>query len=256
VWDHLVQDFDSTRPNFGDVAAHPELIDLNFAAPGGSADWNHTNSVAYNAELDQVVVSVHEFSEVWILDHSTTTPEAAGHSGGRYGRGGDLLYRWGNPQAHGAGGARDQVLFGQHDAQWIADGLPGEGHLLLFNNGLGRAGASYSTVDEIELPVLDAGTYAEPGAGEPYLPNQLSWRYRESDFYSSNISGAQRLPNGNTLVCEGASGHLFEVTEAGDIVWSYVNPYSAPGPRGPRNEVFKVRRYAPDDPALAPILDL
>jgi hypothetical protein len=251
VWDHLVQDFDSARPNYGNVAAHPELVDLNNAAPGGPADWNHTNSVAYNEDLDQIVVSVHEWSEVWILDHSTTTAEAAGHTGGRLGRGGDLLYRWGNPQAYGAGGPRDQVLFGQHDAQWISDGLPGEGHLLLFNNGLGRTGANYSTVDEIALPLLGDGTYAQPSAGEPYLPSRLSWTYRGSDFYSPNISGAQRLPNGDTLICEGASGHLFEVTSSGNVVWSYLSPYSAAGPRGPRNEVFKVRRYAPDDPAIA-----
>jgi len=255
VWDHLVQDVDPTKANYGGVAAHPELIDVNFAQPGGPADWNHTNSIAYNAELDQIAVSVHEFSEVWVLDHSTTPEEAAGHTGGRYGRGGDLLYRWGNPQAHRSGGPRDQILFGQHDAQWIADGMPGEGRLLLFNNGLDRPGSDYSTVDEIELPLREDGTYTWPRSGCAFLPERASWTYREDGFYSSHISGAQRLPNGNTLVCEGSSGHVFEVTPAGVLVWSYINPYSAPGPRGRRNEVFKVRRYALDDPGIQALLN-
>ena len=100
VWDHLVQDFDATKANYGVVADHPELIDLNYRGPGtrpGGADWNHTNSIDYNSEFDQILLSVHNFSEIWVIDHSTTTAEAAGHSGGNSGMGGDLLYRWGNP---------------------------------------------------------------------------------------------------------------------------------------------------------------
>jgi len=254
VWDHLVQDVDPAKANYGDVATHPELVDLNYVVSGGPADWNHTNSVAYNADLDQIVISVHEFGEIWILDHSTTTAEASGHTGGRYGRGGDLLYRWGNPRTYRAGGSQDQILFGQHDAQWIAADLPGQGHVLLFNNGLGRTGLDLSTVDEVELPLLPDGSYARPAAGEAFLPERPVWRYQANGFYSPNISGAQRLPNGNTLICEGASGHVFEATSAGEIVWDYTNPFSASGPRGPRNEVFKVRRYAPDDPAILQIL--
>ncbi|MGC8644373.1 MAG: hypothetical protein ACP5XB_31305, partial [Isosphaeraceae bacterium] len=59
-------------------------------------------------ELDQILLSVHSFSEIWIIDHGTTTAEAATHKGGRSGKGGDLLYRWGNPQAYRAGTAADQ----------------------------------------------------------------------------------------------------------------------------------------------------
>ncbi len=126
VWDHLVQDYDASKPNYGVVADHPELIDLNYAA-GGKADWTHVNSIAYNASLDQIMVSVHGFSEIWMIDHSTTTSQAASHSGGNSGKGGDLLYRWGNPQAYDAGTATDQQLFGQHDAYWIEPGRSGEG---------------------------------------------------------------------------------------------------------------------------------
>jgi len=255
IWDHLVQDHDPARANHGDVAAHPELVDLNYASRGGPKDWTHINGIDYNARLDQIALSVHEFGEVWIVDHSTTTEEAASHDGGRYGRGGDLLYRWGNPQAHRAGGPRDQVWFGQHDVQWIADGLPGAGHLLAFNNGMGRPGEPFSTVDEIALPILGGGGYLQPPSGRPYRPREVAWRYRGDGFYSSNISGAQRLPNGHTLICQGAAGRLFEVTSDGEIVWEYVNPFFATGRNGPRREVFKVRRYGIDDPRLAGLID-
>jgi hypothetical protein len=257
LWDHLVQDFDKTKPNYGNVREHPELVNINFGEddlkppapakagpdkpqPAGNAaaqptpprtprvnpDWTHFNGVAYNAELDQIIVSVYAFNEFWILDHSTTTAEAASHSGGRSGKGGDLLYRWGNPHAYRAGTKADQKLFHQHNVHWIAKGLPGEGHLLLFNNGSGRRGENYSSVEELVLPVDSQGRYVcKPG--EAYGPDKPVWSYtapKKTDFYSSFISGTQRLPNGNTLICSGASGTIFEVTPTKEIVWKYVNP--------------------------------
>ena len=63
----------------------------------------------------QIMLSVFEFSELWVIDHSTKTAEAAIHEGGRSGKGGDLLYRWGNPRAYRAGTVKDQKLFGQHN---------------------------------------------------------------------------------------------------------------------------------------------
>ncbi len=78
-------------------------------------DWTHVNAVAYDADLDQILLTVRAFSEFWIIDHSTTSAEVRGHAGGRSGMGGDLLYRWGNPQAYRAGTKLDQRLFSPHD---------------------------------------------------------------------------------------------------------------------------------------------
>jgi len=299
AWNHLIQSQYDKRANYGEVAAHPELIDLNFVGNNlgsmmakreelerlraigyvgdggqyqkqvpGTPVWLHTNSIAYNAELDQIMLSVYEFSEIWMIDHSTTTDEAEGHQGGRYGKGGDLLYRWGNPRTYGAGTVKDQTLFGQHNAHWIPGGLPGEGHVLIFNNGIGRLGGSYSSVDEIVLPVDDEGRYAQP-KGKSFGPDKAVWRYaanKRSDFYAAVMSGAQRLPNGNTLVCSGPDGLIFEVTPDAEIVWQYLHaetvegrdqalhypgapPQMMPG-MGHGGGVFRAPRYAPDYPGL------
>jgi hypothetical protein len=150
VWDHLIRDFDSTALNYGVVSDHPELIDINYIGtipnPLG-ADWNHINAVDYNAAFDQIIISVRHLSEIWVIDHSTTTEEAAGHFGGNSGLGGDLLYRWGNPQAYDAGDATDQKLFVQHDFHRIESGLPREGNILIFNNGRGRPGSNQTRVN-------------------------------------------------------------------------------------------------------------
>jgi hypothetical protein len=254
LWDHLVQDFDKSKAHYGDVAQHPELVNINYGeddlksggnaaaqtpaprTPRGNPDWTHFNGVAYNPDLDQVVVSVHAFSEFWILDHSTTSAEAAGHVGGRSGKGGDLLYRWGNPRAYRAGTKAQQKLFRQHNAHWIAKGLPGEGHLLVFNNGNGRTDGNYSSVDELVLPADSLGRYACPKPGTAYGPEQAVWSYaspQKNEFYSSFISGTQRLPNGNTLICSGANGTIFEVTPQKKIVWKYVNPVKRDSAVGP-----------------------
>lgn len=263
LWDHLVQDYDVGKDNFGVVEDHPELVDLNYAG-NGQADWTHVNGVDYNAEFDQIVISVHNFSEAWVIDHSTTTAEAAGHTGGDYGKGGDLLYRWGNPAAYGAGNSGDQMLFAQHDAQWIPDGYPGEGNFMVFNNGSGRSAGKYSSVDEWIPPVNAQGVY-DYATGQAFDPDSLAWTYvadNPTDFYSPKISGAQRQATGNTLICEGTKGHIFEVTDAGKIVWSYISPVISGGilnqgdqipSRGQdnfANNVFRSYRYALDYPAF------
>ena len=239
VWDHLVQDFDAAQDNFGVVVDSPQLVDINFFGLRNhtNPDWNHTNAIHYNPELDQIMVSIHSFSEFWIIDHSTTTAEAAAHSGGLRDRGGDLLYRWGNPETYRRGTNADRKLFGQHDTRWIDAGLPGAGNILLFNNGNQRPGA-FSEVLELVPPLNMDGTYTlDPGMA--YGPEQPFWFYQApipSDFFSEIISGAQRLQNGNTLICEGTSGHFFEVTDGGDVVWDFLEG----------GFIFRVNRYSSD----------
>jgi uncharacterized protein (TIGR03437 family) len=265
VWDHLIQNYDRTKSNYGDPAAHPELVDPNASPRKIPAFWNHMNSIDYNAQFDQILMSVRGNSEVWVIDHSTTIAEAASHSGGKSGKGGDLLYRWGNPLMYYAGKSADQILYEQHDAQWIEAGRPGAGNILVFNNGVNRPGGNLSSSDEFAPAVDSSGKYAIT-TGSAWLPKQLSWTFaglKGTPWYESDISGSYRLPNGNTLLCYGTHGVLVEVTSGGDIVWQYVNPVSTAGPmfqgdtpglddRGHNlNAVFRVRKYPLDYAGLA-----
>ncbi len=258
LWDHLIQDFDATKQNFGVVADSPQRVDLNYFTNNTYQDWIHMNSIDYNEELDQILVCARNFHEVWIIDHSTTTAEAAGSTGGNSGKGGDLLYRWGNPQAYDRGTASDQVYFRHHDATWIPEGYPGEGEIMVFNNGVGRPTAPESTVDVFTPPLLPDGSYLLP-ANEAFGPDDLSWQYNSSDsvfFFSLIVSGAQRLSNGNTLICEGTDGRFLEVMSDGTIVWEYINPISISGPLSqgavPKlNDVFRCTRYEFDYQGLA-----
>ncbi len=275
VWDHLVQDFDSTKANYApSVADEPGRIDINYGNEG--EDWLHINAIAYDPVHDQVAFSVQSFSEVWVVDHSTTTAEAADTTGGQYGKGGDLLYRWGNPAAYKRGGLEAQTLFRQHDPQFIPTGRPGAGNLLIFNNGPGRIGDDYASVDEVVLPRLADGSFPDPEPGEPWGPEAPVWTYtlpEPTDTYASYISGVQRLLNGNTLYCDGPNGAFGEVDSSGVEVWRYVTPTArngrvlgtheaipvlpngigtplppetdVPSP-GFENLVFRVTRYAPD----------
>ena len=105
--DHLIQDYDSTKANYGVVADHLEKININFDT-NSNPDWVHANAIDYNPILDQIAISSRKFGEIYIIDHSTTTEEAAGHTGGNSGKGGDFLYRWGNPQNYERGKNSDQ----------------------------------------------------------------------------------------------------------------------------------------------------
>jgi hypothetical protein len=282
VWDHLVQDHDPEAANFGDPAAQPGRLDLNagthaekigpeelarlqalgYVAPGATAadlqsDFLHTNAVTYHPRLDQIALSIPSLGEVWIIDHGITAQQARGPAG-------DLLYRWGNPSAYGRGARGDARLFYQHDVRWIPDGWPGAGNLSVFNNGRDRPEGPWSSVDEWTPPLLPDGRYALED-GKPYGPAQLAWRYVADEptrFFAPFISGAHRTPNGNTFVCAGTGGRLFEVTREGDVVWDYRVPFSGqvrnddgsmpqPGLDGSPYATFRATRIPADHPGLA-----
>lgn len=228
LWDHLVQDYDSTKSNYGAIASNPKLLNINYSATATQADWIHLNAIDYNPILDQIMVSSHNLDEIWIIDHSTTTAEAASHTGGSSGNGGDIIYRWGNPAAYNHGNTTNQQLFGQHNARWIETDLPFENQIMIFNNGIGRPGGNYSTVEIINPPV-NGFNYTDT---LPYLPATTSWNYNlgnPNNYYAQNISGAQQLSNGNVLLCNGPAGTFSEVTNAGAQVWKYINPVAQSG---------------------------
>jgi hypothetical protein len=257
TFDHVIQDFDNTKLNYGVVEDHPELMDFNWAIHGRE-DWLHGNSVQYTPVLDQICISLRTSSEIWVIDHSTTTEEAAGHTGGNSGMGGDILYRWGNPIVYRGGTAEDRMLWGQHDIRWIEEGLPGEGRMMVFNNGWERD-EDFSTVDEFTSTVDGNGDYPVPPPGTAHGPSNVHWQYManpSTDFFSGAISGAHRLPNNNTLICEGNPGRYFEVTSQKNIVWEYVLPLKRGVPQHQGDSAmqvatFRCTRIPADHPGLA-----
>lgn len=266
AFDHLIQDYDSTKPNYGVVADHPELLNFNYTGwSGAGKDWLHANSINYNPTLDQIAMSFRTMHEIYIIDHSTTTAQASSHSGGARGKGGDFLYRWGNPEVYGrASGPASHYLWAQHDCHWIPAGRPDAGKIMIFNNGTSRDTISYSSVDIINPPVDSAGNYVI-ASGSAFAPALPEWSYTaplKQSFYAAFISGAQRLSNGNTLIDSGTRGRFFEINSSDSIVWEYINPVTSTGilnqydqvpsfpVDGTSNWVFRAYKYEPTHPAF------
>jgi len=247
LWNHLTQDFSSLHPNYGVVANHPELFDLNLGT--SSSNWIHANAVEYNESLDQIVFSSRKMNEIYIIDHSTTTAEAASHAGGNSGKGGDVLWRWGNPINYGQGIAADQKLFGQNDPKWIPNGYPNAGKLSLYNNGTGRT-PLYSSIHVIDTGVDMNGDYSLSGS---FLPTDFFYSW-DGDIlgttvFSNSQSGLNVQPNGNFLICETIPGRISEIESSGNVVWSYENPKGTSNyvqgnviPNS-SNQVFRAEKY-------------
>lgn len=256
AWDHLIQDFDQSKANFGVISEHPELINVNYDEHDGHPDWLHINSIDYNPVLDHIVLSVPYFNELWIIDHSTTTQEAAGHEGGESGHGGDLLYRWGNPRAYNQVG--EQKLFFQHDVNWASKSSTSSeedlGKLVMYNN---RVTETLSTATILSTPltantanyILDQGVY-----GPLEFDREVSYPGDDLRSSSNSLSSAQLLPNGNMLMCAGRWGFSYEVTEEEKIAWEYITPLKAGKPidQGDttlsinNNLTFRIKRYDKD----------
>jgi hypothetical protein len=211
VWDHLVQNVDSTKANYQtSIIDHPELLNINYQT---QKDWMHMNGIDYNPLLDQIVVSSHNMDEMYVIDHSTTTAEAAGHTGGRSGKGGDFLYRWGNPAAYQAPGTT--VFNVMHDAHWVPLDCPRAGYLAGFNNK--GISSNQSCVDFINPP-YDGYNYLHT-AGTAYAPSTYDFRHA-ANGYSSNMGNSHQLPNGNMLVCVATAGYIYEIDSNQNILWS------------------------------------
>ena len=299
VSDHLVQDINSGLSNYGVIEEHPERLDPNFGRGvsgdwihANAFDFNETldHVVINNSSFSEFYVIDHGATFV-PGDFERSIELAAGSAG-------DFIYRWGNSCVYDSGDCPSmtdeglstsnghQQVFFSHDIQWIMDRevrliereLPGIGNFLIFNNGARQPGTTFSSVIEIDpydglmelgryIPQVAAG-YERSGVGggmgaaPQNVSKQIVWRFSgtlPNSFYSSYISGVQRLPNGNTLICPGAHGHIFEVTGNGDIVWEYINPvgdrtgddfgiYKIMTDRAGDgfNSIFKCHRYSSD----------
>jgi hypothetical protein len=289
ISDHLIQDNDESKKNYGDPAEHPELIDYNLGdsippaisqdsidilrtlsngdrnltVDNPHSDIFHINAINYNVVLDQIVVSSPHLNEILIIDHSTTTEEAKSSSGGKSGHGGDFLYRWGNPENYRMGDSTDQRSFYQHDVRWIEKGKQGTGNITIYNNEIpmGPDSLKYSAIYEIKPPTKADGSYELLPNGR-FGPEELVWNYVAKDtisFYASFVSGAHRMRNGNTFITEGPKGRLFEVSPSGDILWEYHIPFRGEirKPNGDPTEllpipfwVFRATFIPADHPAL------
>jgi hypothetical protein len=211
IWDHLVQENNSSKSNYGVVANHPELLNINYQQ---TKDWMHTNGIDYNPVLDQIVISSHNMNEIYVIDHSTTTAQAATHSGGNSGKGGDILYRWGNPAAYNQGTASNKIFNVVHDAHWIPNGYPWANRLVAFNNK--GATGSHSCVDMI-YPPYNGYTYTYSGGA--FTPSSYLWRHTCLGD-AQDQSSSQKLPNGNLFVCISSNGYLYEIDSNQVLKWS------------------------------------
>jgi len=141
------------------------------------------------------------------------------------------------------------MLFGQHDIRWIEKGKPGAGHLTVFDNNIRyhKDSTTCSAVYEFAPPVDSKGNYFLR-EDSTFGPDKPVWSYAAPDslsFWSSFISGAMRMPNGNTFINEGAKARFFEVTPEGKIVWEYLNPYRGDirKPNGDPNSVIPLTYF-------------
>jgi hypothetical protein len=206
----------------------PDYLHLNSMRSLGSNHWFAGGDRRFNP--DNIMISSRDASIIAIIDKET----------------GHIVWRLGPhyPPSPPPGPphlptAIDQIS-GQHDPHFIPEGLPGAGNLLVFDNE-GEAG-----YPPAPLKVLPGSRVLEI---DP-VKNEIVWEYTGTrndrdpwSFYSSFISDARRLPNGNTFIDEGMDGRFFQVTQKGEIVWEYVCPFfGREGSKRPlSNQVYRAQ---------------
>jgi hypothetical protein len=215
LWDHICQSANSAKTTtyVSNTADHPEMLNINYSST--TADFFHMNGIDYNPYRDQIVVSSHYLNQIFVIDHSTTTAQAATHAGGNAGKGGDFLYRWGNPASYGATGTTNFSTV--HDAHWVPQDVNTYANDLGGFNNLG--GASSKSAADLVIPPYNGDYSFNWGTNGVYTPTTYSWRY-QSTSSCSNMGNHEQLPNGNTLMCV-AGVSVMEVTSTGTTLWSY-----------------------------------
>lgn len=254
--DHLVQNIDPQGANYGDPAAFPGRIDVNYSTESGApADLVHMNSIDYNPLNDHILMSAPEYDEIWIIDHSALSD-------------GDLKWRWGNPEAYGSGDSTQHHLHYQHDANWVdapyQNPSPFFGRISVFNNRVPDAGGQHSELTVVAPPYDDyENTYLYDGGVFAPAAAEFTWAATDTaSFGSSGLSSFQPLQGPRFLVCEGRSGRTSEITLAGDTVWQYVTPFQAGQPVAQGTELlqganltFRATRYPENYPAFVNLVD-
>lgn len=205
-------------------------------APPAGFDWVHLNSVSllgknrwYDQENDErfhpdnLMICARTANFVAIVSRAT----------------GDIVWKVGPDFVRGTPEHRLGQFVGQHHAHVIPMGLPGAGNVLVFDNG-GQSG--FGGPSRFPRYTRD---YSRVVEFDP-LTFQIVWEYRavgdDGQFFSHFISSAQRLPNGNTLIDEGARGRIFEVTPEKETVWQFLASANAAG----RNEAYRAFRIPPE----------
>ena len=295
-FDHVVQDIDATKPNYvgtgKTIADYPGRINVNMPGKPLKRDWLHCNSLDYSATSGHLVINSVQ-GELYVIDHDGTY--IAGDSNSSIAKAastaGDFLYRFGDPARYAQGDpprvldnwdsatSGHKQMGGSHHASWVPSGVPGAGHLMVFNNGQylyqRTPGSSILEINPfLDTTGRDTGKYVNPPAAgyrrETYdhdthneprqISKQIIWSYRSVNshgFFSHIGSSGQRLPNGNTFICSDTEGHFFEVTSDGKLVWEYLNPVTRDGAvkiLGDAlpmvNSAFRAFRYPADHPAF------
>ncbi|HEY7444657.1 MAG TPA: aryl-sulfate sulfotransferase [Vicinamibacterales bacterium] len=208
-----------------------------------SADWLHLNAAAYvgpNRWYDAGDKRFHPANVLWSSREANIVAIVD--------RSGAVVWRMG-PDYRESDALRSLgQIIGQHNPHIIPRGLPGEGNLLVFDNG-GAAGygaanpaapSGIGSVRRASSRVLEINPVTFEKIWDYSLGGAESYR-----FFSHYVSNAQRLPNGNTLINEGADGRIFEVTPNREIVWEYINPFSSAA-TPPTNRVYRAYRIPYD----------
>jgi Arylsulfotransferase (ASST)/Secretion system C-terminal sorting domain len=212
MWDHIAQNTDISKPNYvTSIIDNPQLFDITKVL---AKDQFHMNGIDYDSVNNQVIFSCHFLNELFVIDHSTTTTQAATHTGGNSGKGGDFLYRYGRPTNYSATGANAIDVL--HDAH-IVKGGPLKGMIGFFHNK--GVSSSQSTGDYISLPRSGSGFTVT--ASSAYTPTTFSVRKIPVGIYTSNEGSVEEYPNGNHLFCAALSGVIKEIDSNNNTIWTY-----------------------------------
>lgn len=260
VWDNLIQNFDPTKPNYGQPKDNPSKWDINWIVPGMATvgsntvasttqDWTHWNTANYHpTDPNKIVFNSRHMGETYIVDKTAKK----------------LIWRFGNPSVYGAGKAPsfmndgDQLIWGPHHAHIIGPGLPGAGNMLILDNGWNRSQGNRTRSIEVDMSRTSYTGYASTAVGalptgntsltkgndaspQALHPGHIIWQYggaRPNSMYSASQCANQRLPNGNTSITITETGHIIEVTQGvlsgtnyvnKEVVWEFINPLYSTG---------------------------